>query len=112
MSDDESEDGSLPILIESYHNDGELAYQMYLVDGGQTVKVMARENPSTGYHWIANFEDDEMEAASLVSSEFEQDDAPEGFVGVPGLRTFTFKVAEEAEKNAQFTLLFYILMPG
>ena len=53
-----------------------------------------------------------MEAASLVSSEFEQDEAPEGFVVVPGLRTFTFKVAEEAEKNAQFTLLFYILMPG
>ena len=49
MSDDESEDGSLPILIESYHNDGELAYQMYLVDGGQTVKVMEREP----VHWLS-----------------------------------------------------------
>ncbi|MGB6082722.1 protease inhibitor I42 family protein [Moheibacter sp.] len=55
------------------------------VKNGKTVSVAIDENASTGYSWQS---ETQQECTAQVSDKgYQQNEAPEGMVGVPGVRT-------------------------
>ncbi len=56
------------------------------VKNGKTVVVQLEENPSTGYSWKT--ETQQGCTVKLTDAGYQQNEAPEGMVGVPGIRTY------------------------
>ncbi len=56
------------------------------VKNGKTVVVNLDENPSTGYSWKSETQQECI--VNLNDAGFVQNEASEGMVGVPGVRTF------------------------
>lgn len=62
----------------------------------KTVSVSVSENASTGYKWTYKIDNEKV--AKLSGDEYIYS-APEGMVGAPGTRTFTFKGVSEGKTN-------------
>jgi predicted secreted protein len=57
-------------------------------------------NPSTGYTW--HYSKEENSILKLKSSSFEQNKAPKGLVGVPGIFYFTFESKNKGKEEIKF----------
>lgn len=57
-------------------------------------------NPSTGYLW--NYSKNENSILKLTSSTYEQNKAPQGYVGVPGIYYFTFESENKGKEEIKF----------
>ena len=62
---------------------------------GGNVMLRLDANPSTGYSW--KIEDLNEKILPLTSKDYQQNEAPEGMVGVPGVETFSFKAIKKGE---------------
>ena len=75
------------------------------IKNGQEFNIKINGNPTTGYSWYLNNED-ELKAAGVEpinlneykSGNYVQDEAPQGMCGVGGVFDFKFKLAE-GKKN-------------
>ena len=70
----------------------------------QYIEVKLSSNPSTGYTWSldANRRNNcGVGAIELMDVRYVQDDAPRGYVGVPGVHTYTFRVTDAAVKGSK-----------
>lgn len=56
------------------------------VKNGKTVVVNVDENPSTGYSWTTETQQECI--VKLNDAGYQQNEAPEGTVGVPGMHTY------------------------
>ncbi len=74
--------------------------QSILIKQGKTYDIKVTENPSTGYSWYPQLSDNC--AAKIESSDYKQNKAPEGMVGVAGVRTIILK--GEKEGTCRLTL--------
>ena len=63
--------------------------QFVKVKKGTTVLVKVEANPSTGYSWKTETEKDC--SVNVNEGNYKQNDAPDGMVGVPGVRTYEVK---------------------
>ncbi|HYA32466.1 MAG TPA: protease inhibitor I42 family protein, partial [Candidatus Bathyarchaeia archaeon] len=61
--------------------------------------ITLRANPSTGYHWEAQFD---HHALSLTSSVFVSDANPHNLVGVPGSQVFAFRALSSGPTSITF----------
>jgi inhibitor of cysteine peptidase len=57
------------------------------LQNGENFTLILRENPSTSYHWELNV----SKGLSILSSNYTQDPAPSGVVGVPGNRKWVIQ---------------------
>ena len=57
----------------------------YTASIGQKVTVSIAGNPTTGYQWVAQ----ETPGLTVSEPDYQQNDAPEGMAGVPGVYTWT-----------------------
>jgi inhibitor of cysteine peptidase len=65
------------------------------VKQGENFTVKLQENPSTGYSWQLNV----TEGLSILSDEYIQDPAPEGYTGVPGNHTWIIQAMEPGNQT-------------
>jgi len=66
-------------------------------ENGETFYLRLRENPSTGYSWQLNL----SHGLHILNDEYAQDQAPEGYTGVPG--THQWKIKAVTSGNQQIT---------
>ncbi len=76
------------------------------VKNGKTVVVQLEENPSTGYSWKT--ETQQECTVKLTDAGHKQNEAPEGIVGVGGIRTYEVK----GENNGVCLVEFRNIPPG
>lgn len=62
---------------------------------GGNVILKLDANPSTGYNWKIQELDEKI--LPLTSKDYQQNEAPAGMVGVPGVETFSFKAIKKGE---------------
>jgi predicted secreted protein len=68
--------------------------------------VQLIENPTTGYHWEIEMEPEGV--LQLIVDDYEQEEAPEGMVGVGGVHNWVLRALEEGEAR----LVFRSIGPG
>jgi len=64
---------------------------------GETFFLKLRENPSTGYSWQLNL----SQGLSILSDEYTQDPAPEGYTGVLGTRQWEIKAVTPGSQQVK-----------
>jgi inhibitor of cysteine peptidase len=64
---------------------------------GETFFLKLRENPSTGYSWQLNL----SQGLSILSDEYTQDPASEGYTGVPGTRQWEIKAVTPGSQQVE-----------
>jgi inhibitor of cysteine peptidase len=67
---------------------------------GNQFMITLDSNPTTGYKWEANFDQDMLK---LVKSEFKQDTSRPGMVGVGGKEYFTFMGVKSGDTQIKLT---------
>ncbi len=76
------------------------------VKNGKTVAVNLEENPSTGYSWQTETQQECI--VKLNDAGYQQNEAPEGMVGVPGVHTYEIT----GESNGVCLIEFKKFAPG
>lgn len=71
---------------------------------GTVFSIAVFENPTTGYLWSSSLSSGSEPTVALVSTNYVQDPAPDGMVGVGGTRYFTFQALDSG--RAVITLLY------
>ncbi len=66
----------------------------------ETLDIALPSNPSTGYSWTVEYDDDYLE---LVNQSYIPREVGPGIVGSGGDETFTFRAVEAGETNIDFT---------
>jgi inhibitor of cysteine peptidase len=65
------------------------------LENGATFYLRLRENPSTGYSWQLNL----SHGLHILSDEYTQDQAPEGYTGVPGTHQWEIKAVTSGNQQ-------------
>ena len=67
------------------------------LENGETFSLKLRENPSTGYSWQLNL----SQGLDILSDEYAQGPAPEGYTGVPGTHQWEIKAIAEGSQQVK-----------
>lgn len=65
---------------------------------GKFAAISVESNPTTGYEWHIKVNDG-TSCLDMIHSSYKANDAPKGYTGVPGIRTFLFKVSDPGCKT-------------
>jgi inhibitor of cysteine peptidase len=65
------------------------------LENGETFYLKLKENPSTGYSWQLNL----SQGLNILSDEYIQDPAPEGYTGVSGTHQWKIKAITEGSQQ-------------